>query len=219
MADPEKPTALHDGQLDGVSGGTVSDGLSHMHGSQERVGHTVFGSEWNDGIAGREGHDVVHGFAGHDVLEGRGGDDTLFGDDDQDRMRGDAGDDSLSGGADRDDLDGGAGDDTLEGGAVSDRIAGNDGDDLIIWRPGDGNDAVYGGDGRDTLHIAIPGYSYDNISLFDDNGNGLHADYEFGLDGSISFGGELSGSVQFTTPAGDTVRLYFDGIERITFGA
>jgi Ca2+-binding RTX toxin-like protein len=191
-----KPLALDESQLENVVGGRTPLNASGAY----RIHDYTEGSFWSEKLDGREDRrDIMNGHHGNDTLDGR------------------SGNDSLQGGEGNDSLIGGAGDDRLEGGAGQDSLSGGAGDDLIVWRPGHGNDVVEGGEGRDTLHIAIPGFSYDTVNVFASGGGHMPSEWELGLDGSIDFQGPMSGVLEFTTPQGEQVRIEFSGIEKITF--
>jgi len=84
----------------------------------------VWGSDFDDFIAGDAQNNRLDGGEGHDTLRGGSGDDTLIG---------------------------GTGDDLLDGGAGDDLLEGGEGDDILI--DGAGNNVFDPGHGHDTLHL------------------------------------------------------------------
>ena len=75
----------------------------------------LYGSDFEDILAGDMGDNLLAGFSGNDELHGREGDDNLFG------------------GMGDDELYGGEGDDALEGGPGADVLRGGDGNDSIDY--------------------------------------------------------------------------------------
>ena len=80
----------------------------------------LYGSDFDDLLAGDYGGNLLAGFAGNDTLHGREGDDTLFG------------------GMGDDELDGGDGDDRLIGGVGADTLSGGNGMDTASYQSSDG---------------------------------------------------------------------------------
>ena len=98
----------------------------------------LYGSRYDDLLAGDQGSNPIYGFGGSDVIEGREADDFLHGDySHPDANWGD------------DDLDGGEGNDTIYGGPGADSLKGGDGDDWLIGGPG--ADMLSGGPGTDVV--------------------------------------------------------------------
>lgn len=113
----------------------------------------VFGSNFNDTIAGNGLANQLIGYIGNDTIFAGFGDDLLVGERDNDRLYGGPGNDQLSGGDGRDLLDGGTGDDTMEGG--------NGNDFYIVDSAGDvvQNEANFSvGGGIDTVRVFIDNY-------------------------------------------------------------
>ena len=110
---------------------------------------TIYGTEFNDFLAGFGGFDTVNGYAGADVIHGNAGDDTLLGGDGDDTLYGGTDDDTLHGGNNNDTLLGGSSEDDLHGGNHDDKLYGEGQVDKLF---GDaGNDTLYGGDGLDEI--------------------------------------------------------------------
>ena len=126
----------------------------------------LYGSAYDDILAGDGRNNVLDGGAGHDTLYGGpdGGDDTLNGGDGNDRIFGGKGDDTLNGGDGNDALRGNADDDTLNGGPGDDTLHGGPGNDRLNGGPG--TDTLTGGDGADTF-IFAPGAGSDTITDFE----------------------------------------------------
>ena len=102
----------------------------------------LYGSGFDDILAGNLGGNPLAGLAGNDELHGREGDDILWGGMGDDELYGGGGDDELYGGGGDDALVGGAGADTLMGGPDDDRLVGGAGDDTFIFAPGGGDDII-----------------------------------------------------------------------------
>ena len=73
----------------------------------------LYGSAYNDTLAGDLLSNVLSGNSGNDLIDGRAGNDMLFGGAGNDSLLGGAGNDSLYGGAGADRMDGGAGVDAV----------------------------------------------------------------------------------------------------------
>jgi Ca2+-binding RTX toxin-like protein len=110
---------------------------------------TIYGTEFNDFLAGFGGFDTIHGNAGGDTIHGNAGGDTLLGGDGNDTLYGGTDDDTLHGGNNNDTLLGGSSEDELHGGNHDDKLYGEGQVDKLF---GDaGNDTLFGGDGLDEI--------------------------------------------------------------------
>ncbi|WP_114008010.1 beta strand repeat-containing protein [Cohaesibacter intestini] len=105
--------------------------VERINGSRDQIDR-IFGSDADEGFAGR---------GGNDVLVGRGGDDELYGEDGNDLLNGNDGDDHLEGGNGADTLNGGAGNDYLDGGAGNDTLNLGTGDEGYV-QGSTGNDII-----------------------------------------------------------------------------
>ncbi len=117
---------------------------------------TLYGTDFNDVIAGLGGNDTIYGYKGDDIICGGDGNDTIWAGEGTNRVWGDAGNDVISGGSAFDTFYGGPGNDVLDPGegAVS-RLYGQGGADRILLRRVVGGDdqLVDGGAGRDILDL------------------------------------------------------------------
>ena len=107
----------------------------------------LYGSQYDDILAGDLKDNRIDGFGGNDVLYGGplGGDDQLFGYGGNDRLYGGIGNDLLGGGDDNDRLHGGLGNDSM---------IGDGGDDIFYFAPGGGADTVRDfGNGEDKIDL------------------------------------------------------------------
>ncbi|MEP3891490.1 MAG: ExeM/NucH family extracellular endonuclease [Hellea sp.] len=116
-----------------------------------------------ENLYGSQFNDVIAGDANDNSLVGLGGDDEINGGAGADRLVGGEGADTLNGGADNDTLIGQNGADMLDGGAGDDRLIGGDGDDFVTG--GAGNDLLLGQAGADTF-IFDTGHGADRIVDF-----------------------------------------------------
>lgn len=171
---------------DGLDGGEDSDWLSFWdatagvdvdlaagtstgQGSDRIAGFEIlWGTEYDDRIAGDDGDDQIQTSGGDDVLDGRGGDDILYGGKGDDEYVGGDGEDLVSyveapQGVEVDLAAGtatGEGNDslraieTLDGSRFPDTISGGDADETLIGREGD--DVLSGGEGDDVLWGELP---------------------------------------------------------------
>lgn len=113
----------------------LANGAGHWNDAQgDRLYNieNVFGTGWDDTLAGDARRNRLTGALGRDTLYGNGGDDAL---------EGGAGEDTVWGGADND---------VLFGNEAADFLAGESGDDTLV--AGDGDDALLGGVGNDVVH-------------------------------------------------------------------
>lgn len=127
----------------------------------------VFGTAFDDAIAGDGGRNILNGAGGNDMISGGGGNDMLFGAEGNDSLDGGAGNDAINGGPGNDDITGGIGNDILHGGTDRDGVDGAAGNDQLTG--GAGNDDIDGGDGIDTVD-----YSQEI------GGVGVYVDLDFG---------------------------------------
>ncbi|MCK0167644.1 iron-regulated protein frpC [Jannaschia sp. S6380] len=107
-------------------------------------GELIFGSFFDDRIAGNGGDDHIFGLFGDDTISGGSGDDRIFGGFGEDIVEGGDGEDHLGGGHDDDRIVGNKGDDRMYGGR---------GDDLLVWNNGDGSDLMQGDKGDDRVQV------------------------------------------------------------------
>ena len=128
---------------------------------------TIFGSNFDDFIAGGGGNDTIFGGSGDDAIDGGAKDDTLHGEGGNDIIFGGVGSSPASGVGCELQLaaagssyltKGGSGDDTIYGGDGDDCIDAGSGEDFVD--AGDGNDTVEGGNHADFL---IGGLGDDHI--------------------------------------------------------
>jgi Ca2+-binding RTX toxin-like protein len=128
------------------SGADGNDNLSGFEG--------VFGSDYDDSVAGGSGNDVLLGHGGNDTLQGREGDDTIYGGNGNDllsyteatsavsvNLAVGAGNDATPGAA-----EGGAGSDVIYG---IQGVIGSDHNDSLLGN--NGANTLLGGNGVDTL--------------------------------------------------------------------
>jgi Ca2+-binding RTX toxin-like protein len=99
----------------------------------------IYGSKYNDRLAGGNNYNAIYGGAGDDFITGGGGVDALHGEDGNDTLHGNDGNDILRGNAGNDDLHGGNGRDELFGDSGHDGLFG--GRDAV--------DSLTGGTGND----------------------------------------------------------------------
>lgn len=163
----------------------TGEGRDHLRG----VVH-VYGSPFDDTIAGDDGANLFEGGEGSDTLDGGGNDDDLVGLEGDDSLFGGSGIDQLAGNDGNDTLDGGEGADVLEGHAGDDRLSGGPGDDYLN---GDdvagstedthpGNDHIDGGEGFDRSSFAYSSGPID-VDLVAGTSTGQGADSLAGVDG------------------------------------
>lgn len=126
----------------------------------DTASNRLFGGSGNDRLYGHDNHDYLFGGFGKDELYGGNGNDTLYGDAGKDKLYGGLGHDVLYGGSDNDVLYGEAGDDKLIGDHGADTLLGGAGDDYLYGGTGDdrltggaGNDILRGGVGKDYFVI------------------------------------------------------------------
>ena len=101
------------------NGGTFG---GDAQGDQFLAFESIFGSDFNDTLAGDAAANRLFGNAGNDVCFGLDGNDTLAGNDGNDALYGGIGNDVCVGGAGADLLNGGLGTDQLYGGVNADRF-------------------------------------------------------------------------------------------------
>lgn len=191
------------------TGGTLGDAAGDTYFGIE----AVYGSDFNDILAGNNSANELRGWDGNDILNGAGGSDRLFGG---------AGADALNGGTGVDiavytdatssvtvnlatsgTVGDAAGDtyssiewvwgsdfnDIITGDTGNNRLEGRDGNDTL--NGGDGNDRLLGGEGDDTIN---GGDGVDTIFGQNGNDNLIGAggnDFFFGSDGGDSMNGGL----------------------------
>jgi Ca2+-binding RTX toxin-like protein len=97
----------------------------------------LWGSSYNDYLAGDDNYNGLWGRLGNDALVGYGGNDVLIGD---------SGSDVLSGGTGNDMLDGGTGPDWLHGGMGGDWLYGGNQADKFVWSSTSESDLASGMD-------------------------------------------------------------------------
>jgi serralysin len=92
----------------------------------------LWGSKYDDYLAGDDNYNFIWGWEGNDTLVGYGGNDHLIGDNGQDVLYGGTGIDTLAGGAGNDWLNGGMDTDWLYGGQGADTFAWGE-KDIVSW--------------------------------------------------------------------------------------
>ncbi len=154
----------------------------HAQGDTFYNVENLYGSAFNDVLAGNAEANTLYGYTGNDTLSGLDGNDYLEGQAGNDSVYGGNGHDVLGGGDGNDNLFGESGNDILYGGNGNDCLTGGDGDD-VLW--GDaGDDQVFGGTGND---FAVLGLGNDAFTMGagDDR---LRFDYGNGTDTIFDFG-------------------------------
>ena len=195
------------------SGGTFGDAAGDTYFGIE----AVYGSDFNDILAGNNSANELRGWDGNDTLNGAGGSDRLFGGGGADALNGGTGvdiavyTDAASGVTLNLVTVGTVGDaagdtfssiewvwgsdfnDIITGDAAGNRLEGRDGNDTL--NGGDGNDRLLGGEGDDTIN---GGNGVDTIFGQNGNDNLIGAggnDFFFGSDG----GDTINGGLDFDT--------------------
>ena len=130
----------------------------------------VFGSQFDDLLAGDGLDNLLDGSSGNDQIYGLGGNDTLHGGDGNDAIFGHEGNDAVFGDAGHDTIYGGAGDDVLTGGSGVDVLTGGTGADTFAFSADeDSMDRIKDFDiSRDFLDISeiLTGFDGSNIEDF-----------------------------------------------------
>ncbi|HET7714895.1 MAG TPA: calcium-binding protein [Bauldia sp.] len=186
---------------------------------------TVYGTAFNDLLAGFGGADTLHGNAGNDKLYGGDGADTVFGGEgvdelyggsNIDKLYGEANDDIMFAGTANDELYGGLGNDILFGEGDADKLFGEDGNDTLYG--GSGLDEIDGGTGVDTLDYSafaspvvttLAGANFANVQV-----NGVLSDKVKNVENVI--GG--SGNDQLTGDASDNTFFGNGGADALSGG-
>ncbi|MGO4126824.1 hypothetical protein AB4Z01_20650 [Inquilinus sp. YAF38] len=115
----------------------------------------LYGSSFDDRLAGDDDRNIIGGELGSDTLVGNGGGDVLSGEGGDDNLDGGDGNDRLVGGDGIDTIHGSTGADSVDAGADNDQVFGEAGDDNLYG--GAGADTLDGGDGNDVLEGAAGG--------------------------------------------------------------
>ncbi len=184
------------------SGRIVDDGFGNS--SAIKGIEIVFGTGFEDSIAGERHANALLGGEGGDTLAGNGGNDTLWGEDGKDLLTGGAGKDWLLGEAGSDTLDGGDGNDSIHGGGGRDLLTGGAGADRFIFEKGDLGETRRDAD-------TITDFSHAQKDRIDLTGIDLGRSRRFEFIGDDAFGGHR-GELRFTTSGGDTyVYADYDG--------
>ncbi|MEP3888887.1 MAG: calcium-binding protein [Hellea sp.] len=195
------------------TGGTLGDAAGDTYFGIE----AVYGSDFNDILAGNNSANELRGWGGNDILNGAGGNDRLFGGAGADALNGGTGVDiavytdatsavtvnlatvGTVGDAAGDTYSsiewvwGSAFNDIITGDTGNNRLEGRDGNDTL--NGGDGNDRLLGGEGDDTIN---GGNGVDTIFGQNGNDNLIGAggnDFFFGSDG----GDTINGGLDFDT--------------------
>jgi Ca2+-binding RTX toxin-like protein len=155
----------------GDAQGDLFYGIENLYGSA--FDDVLAGSAESNIFYGNSGNDRLFGLAGNDVLEGQAGNDALYGGSGNDVLGGGDGVDGLFGDTGNDTIYGGNGDDYLAGGDGNDVMSGDVGNDQID--AGAGNDFVVLGLGNDGFTL---GAGDDRVRF--DYGNGQDTIFDFG---------------------------------------
>lgn len=158
---------LNSAQNSEAAKGDKYNSIENLYGSNyndvlagDTASNRLFGGSGNDKLYGHDNHDYLFGGFGKDELYGGNGNDSLYGDAGKDKLYGGVGHDALYGGSDNDVLYGEAGNDRLIGAHGADILQGGAGDDYLDGGTGDdrlaggaGNDILKGGVGKDYFVI------------------------------------------------------------------
>jgi Ca2+-binding RTX toxin-like protein len=198
----------------------------------------LWGSVWDDNLAGDAGSNLILGEGGNDTLMGAAGDDQLMGG---------SGHDQLIGGAGADTLDGGDGDDTasyldaavgvevsldgslgtagdalgdqlanieiLQGSQYDDMLSGNAVDNILSGEAG--NDHLFGADGDDQLQGGAGSDTYsfgigdDQDHIIEDAGGAIDTD---SMD-RVIFGEGIDTDDLWFTQEGNDLRVWVEGTD------
>jgi cyclophilin family peptidyl-prolyl cis-trans isomerase/Ca2+-binding RTX toxin-like protein len=112
----------------------------------------LWGTNFNDVLAGNAGNNIIHGLGGVDGIHGGGGTDVLYGDTGNDYLYADKGNCVLMGGDGNDILYGGPGKNLLIGGMGADVLYGGKGDNIFV-----GGSTVYDANDQALLSVLAEG--------------------------------------------------------------
>jgi len=188
-------------------------------------GETVNGGSGDDALYGMGGNDTLYGGTGVDFLDGGDGNDILYGEDGNDFLLGGAGNDTLYGGNGNDVLLGGTGDDKLYGGVGNDILTGGAGADTYFFSDrGSSNvdtitDYVVGQDKIDLSGLldSIQGTIADNKvgNYIEIEHSGSNAILRVDTQGNGNFGSNQQVAILNGHTTGDSITIFFDGIDHV----